>query len=107
MSVKPSQPVKKLVVLEESFLASLANQASFLQEFPFLTTLKSLAPKKGGCGGCKARKQNNARAQAFTAVKASIASMGDDQKRKLKSMLNAKQVRVSYKQGTKIIQHTF
>lgn len=107
MPVRPSKPVKKLVILEEGMLTSMANNPAFTKEFPFLKSLQhpQKLVKKGGCGGCGRAGQQ--KAAVFTTVKQNLASMGDDRRRLLKQMLNATQIRLTYKQGARIIQHTF
>lgn len=110
MATKPSPPVKKLVVLEEATLIGLANQQTFLKEFPFLNLLKSLASAttRGSCNTCGAnRARSQQRASTVLTAKQTIAGMGDDQKRKLKRLLNTEKVRVTFKQGAKIVQQTF
>lgn len=97
-------PRYKLVVLEESTLASLAGNATFTKEFPFLRSLKTVP--KANCNTCGAT--NVQRATAYTSAKAAIAGMGQENKRKLKRLLNAKHVRVVYLTPTgKQVQLTF
>jgi hypothetical protein len=77
---------------------------TFLDAFPFLSGLQKM--KKKGCGGCG--RAGQARATALTSAKQTIAGMGSDKKRQLKRLLNAEQVRVTYKNsGGQIINLTF
>ena len=97
---------KTLVVVEEGTLVSMAHNAVFLREFPFLASLANKVTKKGGCGGCGRAGQE--RAAIFSAAKQTLAGMDSDKKRKLKELLNAKQIRITYKNASnKVIQLTF
>ena len=42
---------RKLVVIEEGTLTSMATNAAFLAEFPFLASLAQKTQRRGGCGG--------------------------------------------------------
>jgi len=107
MAVKPAPAVKKLVVLEEGVLISLANQPNFLKHFPFLKALKGMSSTKtSACCGA-AKKANDARVKKLQQAKQTIGGMADDRKRLLKKLLNTKKARVSYKNGKKIVNHTF
>jgi hypothetical protein len=87
--------LRKLVVIEEGLLANMAANALFVAEFPFLQQLKQSLPTNGKkpCCGHK----STVAATAFDAVKAAIAGLSSDRKRRLKEMLNAEQVRVNYR----------
>ena len=98
-------PSRKMVIIEEGTLAGMAANDTFLKEFPILAKIKG-ATVPTGCGGCGAR-SNAARGQLFTEVKQSLAGMADDRRRLLKRMLNADKVRLTYKSGTRTLQHTF
>lgn len=106
MAVKPTPRVRKLVIIEESLLSTMAHNPVYLKEFPFLKAIQGQAARTG-CGSCGSRAADTSRATVFTSAKQVLASMADDKRRKLKQLLNAQQVRVSYKQGSRIIQHTF
>ena len=111
MPVQPTAPVKKLVVLEEGTLLGIASNEVFLKEFPFLRDLRKIAERrarKGGCGGCSnGRGSTSQRSQVITAAKQAIVGMGDDKKRRLKQLHNTKQLRITYRSGSKVIQYTF
>ena len=107
MAVKATAAVRKLVVIEESLLVSMAQNQKFTKEFPFLKGLARYAASKGGCGGCGANRSNSTKATVYTQAKQTIAGMGDVKKRALKKLLNAAKVRITYKQGARIVQHTF
>ncbi len=106
MPRKPSPPLKKLVILEDSVLASMANNRIYTEAFPFLKVLQQLSSAPS-CGSCGKSGNNDQRSATLTQVKQTIASMGDQQKRRMMQMLNAEQIRLMYKQGAKIISHTF
>ena len=109
MPRKPSPPIRKLIIIEDGLLSSMASNKQFLSEFPFLKGLQQYAQgRQPGCGTCGgAAKVNAAKAVVFTAAKQTLAQMGDSKRRKLKQLLNAEKVRVTYKSGSKIVQHTF
>ncbi len=97
---------RKLVVVEDGTIASMAGNAAFLAEFPFLASLRDAAVPK--CGGCKSSSQARARADLFGAAKRTLAGMASDKKRKLKELLNAQQVRITYKTAAnRIVALTF
>lgn len=99
----------KLVVLEHGYLASLANSAEFIREFPILKQLASASatPRRaGGCGGCG--RSNRVRADAYQRVKEGLAAMDSNRKQRLKQMLNADQVRIVYRSAQgRAIKMTF
>jgi hypothetical protein len=84
---------KKMVVIEDSTLASMAANDAFVQEFPFLQQLRTVP--RGGCGGCNRNKTAN----VFAAAKKSVAGLDSERKRKLKEMLNTKELRITYRSG--------
>jgi hypothetical protein len=108
MAVRPAPALRKLVIIEEGLILSMATSAQFLAEFPFLRSAASLATNLAGqpCNSCGG-KANTGRSEVLTKLKQTLAGMPDTQRRKLKELLNAAQVRVTFKQGNKIIQHTF
>lgn len=100
-------PKRKLVVIEEGTITSMASNDTFKKEFPFLASLATkTANKRGGCGGCgRAAAERTA---VFTAAKQALAGMDSDKKRRLKELLNAAQVRITYKNNSgKLMQLTF
>ena len=96
---------RPLVVIEDSLLIALANNAAARKEFPFLAAVLSAQPKKAGCGVCGRR--SGQASNAVSAVKQRLASLDDVKKRKLTEILNATQVRITYKNGANIRQLTF
>lgn len=106
----PTSPVKRLVVIEDSTLASMRNNPAIVAEFPFLkeSATAGAAQRIGrGCGGCAGRRLSRARIEAATKLKQSLAGMGDDRKRRLKELLGAQKVRIAYRVGNRIVEHLF
>jgi hypothetical protein len=85
---------RKLVIIEDSTLASMAANDSFVKEFPFLQALR-VAPKRTGCGSCA----RNSTAGLFGSAKKAVAGLDSEKKRKLKELLNTKELRVTYRTG--------
>lgn len=93
-----STPIRKMVVIEDSLLVSMAQNQSFLTEFPFLGGLTKSAAKKGGCGSCGSA--NREKGQVLNAAKATIAGLGPEKKRRLLQLLNTEKARVIYNDGS-------
>lgn len=96
----PKPPLKrKVVVLEEGTLTSLALNPAVVAEFPALASIAKLAkqPTRGGCGTCGRAAQE--RAQTYQKVKLAVAGLPSDRKRRLKDLLNANSVRLLYRDG--------
>jgi hypothetical protein len=109
MAVKPAPPIKKIVVIEEALLISMANNQKFLKHFKFLGRLKRLNPaQRGGCSSCGGGPRKVPQNQTLIqSAKQNIVGMGSGQKRVLKKLLNTKQIRITIKTGKQIKQHTF
>jgi hypothetical protein len=90
---------RKMVVVEDGTLTSMALNANILREFPVLAPIAKVAksPQRAGCGTCGRAGQE--RARAFQQVKAALAGMDATQKRKLKDMMNTQSMRIIYKDG--------
>lgn len=84
---------KALVIVEDGILAVMAASAAYTREFPFLKGLTSKAGKPA-CGKCGS--SNRDVSQLFRQAKATIGSLPSERKRKLKEMLGAERVRVTY-----------
>jgi hypothetical protein len=95
---------RRLVVVEDGLLTTMANSPQYVSLFPFLAALQG-KKKPGGCGSCSKDAQN--RVQVYNAAKAAIAGMAVENKRKLKELLNAKEVRVRFTEGRKVTEKTF
>lgn len=100
-------PKRKLVVIEAGTLVGLAGNATALQEFPFLNSIKQTATRKPGCGSCARAKLNQKRDDAINSAKSHIAGLASDRKTRLKQILNAEKLRVSYMRNKKRITLTF
>lgn len=99
---------RKMVVIEEGTLTSMALNATIVKEFPFLAPIAKLASKArgGGCGTCGTAARE--RAATFQKVKQTLAGMDTERKRKLKDMMNAASMRLLYKDNSgKAQQLTF
>jgi hypothetical protein len=91
-------PTHKLYVIQNGTLQSMAANERFTREFPFLTSLRSLAPAKPGCGTCGGGGSPKAAADAaYAAALRTIAGLASDKKQRLKALLDAKQVRLFYR----------
>ena len=96
---------RPLVVIEDSLLQAMATNADIRREFPFLAAATRAQPRSTGCGSCSRRTATqNA---VISRVKQQLAGLDDSKKRRLKDLLNARQVRVTYRHGNKIRQLTF
>jgi hypothetical protein len=110
MATMPSTPPRRIVVLEESALSSMARNQAFVEEFPFLSQLATPGQpaKNPGCGGCRGRtKVTRERLELVSQVKQTIAGMGEERKRRLKQLLHTQRVRISYRSGNRIVDQVF
>lgn len=102
----PPLPKRKLVVLEDSTVVSMALNAAIVKELPFLAGIAAQARTAGGkksCGGCRA----NANRTTYDSAKTAIAGLDSTKKRKLKELMNAERLRVTYRLGNKVQVLTF
>lgn len=97
-------PARNLVVLEDGLIRSMAADQRFTREFPFLASLKTAVA--AGCGRCGRRRQNADQAVALQAARRTLAGLPADKKKKLLSLLNARQVRIRYHDGTQVVVKT-
>ena len=99
--------MQELVIIENSTVAAMLADAEIVSQIPCLQNIDT-APttKKSGCGKCG--RKNSAKAAEYTGIKNCIAGMSSDNKRKLKSILDAHKVRIVYLNDTgRIIKLTF
>lgn len=96
---------RRLVVIEDGLLTTMANSPQYVSQFPFLAALQGQKKKPGSCGSCSKDAKN--RANVYNSAKAAIAGMDVENKRKLKQLLNAKEVRVRFTEGRKVTEKTF
>lgn len=99
-------PRRKLVVLEESVIASLSQNQEAIREFPFLAAIGQQPQQSASCGGCG--RAATERATVMGSAKQALAGMDDFKKQRLKELLNAHRARVTYRSANgKIIELTF
>ena len=99
---KPGPPGQKLVLLSDQVIVAMTQDPRYATEIPCLKAgAKSLRDIPKTCGRC-GRKQAKARAEIFRTLRSCILGLPPQQKSKVKSLLNASQVRVlvSSKGGT-------
>jgi hypothetical protein len=95
----------KLLYIEHALLDTISRRVDFVREFPFFSALQQSQHKAATCG-CHGA--NQIRRDGYQGILATIAGMGQEQKRKLKNMLNARQIRLTYRgPRNQIIQLTF
>lgn len=85
---------RKLVIIEDGVLLTLAQSPVALAAFPFLRPLGQDRPSAQGCQRC--RKKTTAAASVYAAAKAAIAGLDATRKQRLKDLLHAQSVRVIY-----------
>lgn len=96
---------RKLVVIEDSMVLSMAQNQQYLGEFPFLQGLAQAAVRRGrGCGRCGSA--NKERAQVLNAAKAAIAGMSPEKKKRMMKLLNTEKMRVIFMSGGKTVSQT-
>jgi autotransporter adhesin len=96
----PEAPQKrKMVVIEEGTLTSMALNPKIAAAFPILAPIAKLArgtaKGKPGCGSCGRASQE--RAKIFQQVKQGLANMDATRKRQLKDLMNAQSMRLLYR----------
>lgn len=109
MAITPKPAVRKTASLETSNLITMANNPQFVAEFKFLKPLTGrIAATTSTCSTCPGEQAASVDLSSIVlGIKQTIASMGDDRKKKLKQMLQAQKVRVTYMQGNKVVQSIF
>jgi hypothetical protein len=99
------KPLSPLILLDDGTLLRLAGMPRVVAQFPFLKVLAVRGKTSTGCNKCS---RDEAVSANFQTVKQAIANLDSSSKRKLKEMLNARQLRVNYKSGSnKTITLTF
>ena len=97
----------KLVLIQDSLLDSMAADVKFSRELPFLKGLLNL-PRPATCRSCNRGQAQVVRQQTYASAKRTMAGLPAEKKRKLKELLNAKQIRIIFRNdGGKIIELTF
>jgi len=95
----------ELLRIEEATLVAMAGNPIFVKEFTFLRGLAQLRKKSTGCGRCN--KGAGKRVQLINGAKQAIISMGAEKKRRLKTLLRTKKVRVRVATAGSVKEHTF
>jgi hypothetical protein len=89
-----------MVVIEDSTIVSMVNDARFNQAIPCLINQSgSVIPAATGCGSCARKRAEGAR-QAIRRVKECLAGMSSEKKTELKQLLGAQQVKVVFANAT-------
>lgn len=96
----------RLLLVEEAVIFAMAGNPRFVAEFPFLSAAKNLVKTaKASCGVCSSSAQT--RIKTVHAIKLAIRQLSPERKTKLKSMLNATQVKLRMRENKKIVDYTF
>ena len=104
----------KLLVLDDSMVMSIMSNNKIVSQIHAIKVAVDRARaapraggmKKAGCTPCQAKARNVA--INLMLVKKTIAQLPDESKKQLKALLNAKQVRIVYRNDSgKIVQLTF
>jgi hypothetical protein len=100
--------MRDLVVLEDNTIISLLNDPSYAESIPcFYNKRELFRTTNNGCGAC-AHKRQEKRRSAMAQIKSCLAGMSSEKKMQLKSLLDAKKVRVVYvNAGGQVVQLTF
>lgn len=100
--------MRDMVVLEDSTIISLLNDPTYAESIPcFYNKRDVLKSSGGGCSACAQKKQEKRR-NAMAQIKSCLAGMSSEKKTQLKSLLDAKTVRVIYvNSGGQVVQLTF
>jgi hypothetical protein len=83
------------VVLDHAALQNLLRRPDVLQVFPFMAAAAAKLKGSKGCNGCGGK--NRANLADYESLKAAIAQLGGDDKRKLRDLLQATEVRLVFK----------
>lgn len=104
MAIVKKPAVRKLVVVENAVLASLAMNAQLAQALPFLKTLRTASKaKKAGCGSCGTA--STARDADFEGVRKLLVSLPESKRKLVKQVLNAEKLQIKVKNGGKILKY--
>lgn len=100
--------MSQLVVIEDSTIMSMLNDARYVSEIPCLQNkLEIFRQTNTGCGACARKRQQNQRKE-MAALKACIGNLSADKKAVLKQLLGAQKVRVVFTRADgEIVQLTF
>ncbi|NDD52486.1 hypothetical protein EBZ39_01160 [bacterium] len=101
--------MRDMVVLEDSTIISLLNDPTYSESIPCFYNKREIlkSNESGGCSAC-AHKRQERRRNAMAQIKSCLAGMSSEKKTQLKSLLDAKKVRVIYvNAGGQVVQLTF
>ena len=108
MAIQPKPALKKLVVVENAVLASLATVPALTKQFPFLAQLVRRSPpkakKKGECGGCGGSSQKQV---DFDSARRQLVALPESKRRIIKQQLKTEKLQVRVQNGGKITKYTF
>ena len=94
-----------VVSIENATIDRMAADQKFTDEFPCLSVVKPVTASRGGCGRCRKRRAQN---NAYSTAKSCLAGMDSIKKLKLKEMLQAEQILITYAgAGGSIIKLSF
>jgi hypothetical protein len=97
-----------LVVLEDSMIINMLNNATFITAIPCLANKRDVF-KSGDstCGMCVKKRQERQRKE-MAALKACLAGLSPEKKAELKRLLDAEKVRIVYANlAGQVVQLTF
>ena len=98
----------QVVVVEDSTILSMLNNASLVEAIPCLANRKNVFTNSGGgCGSC-ARKRQQKQREELVKIKTCLAAMSPEKKTLLKQRLNAQQLKIVYVNSAgQTVQMTF
>lgn len=97
-----------LVVIEDSTIYSLVQDAKFSEVIPCLANKRDIfSVTRSGCGTCAKKRQEKQRTE-MAKIKTCLAGMSNDKKIEFKKLLGAEQVRVIFINASgQVVQLTF
>lgn len=91
--------MQDLLVIEDSTIASMVKDDRFAGIPCLMNQASVVAPASTSCGSC-ARKRLEAQRAALVRIKTCLAGLSPEKKNELKTLLNAKNVRVVFTTAT-------
>jgi hypothetical protein len=97
-----------LIILDDSAILSLINDAAFASTIPCLANKKDLfKPNSTTCGTCKRKREQRLR-QEMATIKSCLAGLSAEAKIALKQKLGAEKLRILYTNlAGQVVQLTF
>lgn len=96
-----------IVVIEDSTILSLIKDPAYESAIPCFAGKRDAFKSGGGCGSCAAKRRARQK-QTMAGIKSCLAALSPEKKTELKSLLNTRQIRVTYTNASgKIVQMTF